>query len=260
MRYFDAYIQLVIYIVIIIALNVNKVITDSWTALSFVVLVVISILYFNLINVFRIKGWVNPILKLSIILIKLDGVEKVSETKRIIKYLNEEFGSFVVKIKLKFYKKQLKIEQNIHEICDRIKNNSSTKDKVRIVQHLIKLALSDRLLTDQELEFLEKVTKKIGLPKITLKAILRLHIYVTEEDIRKQKLNKNYVNSSLSKALSILGLEPKASKEEIKDAYRSLVMIYHPDKLKKGERYKEQAKIKFQAINDAYQYLKKELN
>jgi DnaJ-domain-containing protein 1 len=204
--------------------------------------------------------WVNPILQLSIILIKLDGVEKISETKRIIKYLNDGFDPVTVKYKLRYYKKQLKIEQNLHEICARIRETKSTKDKVRVLQHLIRLALSDRLLSDQELEFLEKVTKRIGIHQRTLKAILRLHIYVTEEDIRNQKLNKSYVNSSSQKAFSILGLELNATKEEVKEAYRSLVMIYHPDKLNKSERNKEQAKTKFQAITDAYQFLKTELN
>jgi DnaJ-domain-containing protein 1 len=204
--------------------------------------------------------WINPILQLSIMLIKLDGVEKISETKRIIKYLNNEFDPVTVKFKLRFYKKQLKIEQNIQAACETIKETNTTKDKVRLMQHLIRLALTDRLLADQEKVFLEKVTKKIGLPKSTLNAILQLHIYVTEEDIRNQKINKSYVNFSQQRAFSILGLDTNAKMEEVKEAYRSLVMIYHPDKLQKSERNKEQAKTKFQAITDAYQFLKNELN
>lgn len=204
--------------------------------------------------------WVNPTLKLSILLIKLDGVEKISETKRIIKYLNNEFDPVTVKYKLRFYKKQLRIEQNINAICDKIRNSNSSTNKVRILQHLIKLALTDRLLSDKELEFLEKVTRKIGLHKRTLRAILELHVYITEEDIRNQKLNKSYVNSSSHKAFSILGLDTTATQEEVKDAYRSLVMIYHPDKASKKDKNSGQAKIKFQAITDAYQFLKSDMN
>lgn len=204
--------------------------------------------------------WVNPTLKLSILLIKLDGVEKISETKRIIKYLNNEFDPVTVKYKLRFYKKQLRIEQNINAICDKIRNSNSSTNKVRVLQHLIKLALTDRLLSDKELEFLEKVTREIGLHKRTLRAILELHVYITEEDIRNQKLNKSYVNSSSHKAFSILGLDTTATQEEVKDAYRSLVMLYHPDKASKKDKNSGQAKIKFQAITDAYQFLKSDMN
>lgn len=209
---------------------------------------------------FSYQLWVNPILQLSILLIKLDGVEKFTETKRIIKYLNSEFDPVTVKFKLKYYKKQLKLEQSISKTCRKIKDTNSSKEKVRVLQHLIRLAITDRLLSDKEFEFLQKVTKKIGLHKRTLNAILQLHIYVTEEDIRNQKLNKSYVNSSSKRAFSILGLESNATMDEVKDAHRELVKIYHPDKLNKNERNKEQAKIKFQAITDAYQFLKNELN
>lgn len=205
------------------------------------------------------SNWINPILKLSVLLIKLDGVERTSETKRIINYLNQEFDPVTSRIKFRYYKKVLMQKQNFDSICERIRLQSGSIEKIRVLQHLIKVALSDRLLTDKEQEFIETVCNKLRIPRITLNAILQLHVYITEEDIRNQKLNKTYVNSSSKKAYSILGLELGATMDEVKDAYRELVKIYHPDKLKKNERNKEQAKIKFQAISDAYQFLKKEI-
>lgn len=60
------------------------------------------------------------------------------------------------------------------------------------------------------------------------------------------KLKKNYGES-----ISVLGLNPGASPEEIKEAYRKLAKQYHPDvyQLDGGEKFKE--------INSAYRFLKK---
>jgi DnaJ like chaperone protein len=57
----------------------------------------------------------------------------------------------------------------------------------------------------------------------------------------------------------ILGIENSATNEEIKKAYRSLAVKYHPDKVSHlGEEYQHGAKEKFQKIQDAYEHLKKQ--
>ena len=55
----------------------------------------------------------------------------------------------------------------------------------------------------------------------------------------------------------ILELEPGASDAEIKQAYRKLAKIWHPDLFANNPRLKEQAETKFKQINEAYTYLKR---
>ena len=56
---------------------------------------------------------------------------------------------------------------------------------------------------------------------------------------------------------TVLGVQPGASEEEIKKAYRSLANKYHPDKVgHMGEEFRELAEKKFKEIQEAYQYLK----
>ena len=50
----------------------------------------------------------------------------------------------------------------------------------------------------------------------------------------------------------ILGVDKKASKDEIKKAYRKLVKKYHPDTGDESTRSKE----KFQEVSEAYEVLK----
>ena len=56
----------------------------------------------------------------------------------------------------------------------------------------------------------------------------------------------------------ILGLEPGASHDAIKKAYRKLSMKYHPDKVRHlGEEFRVIAEKKMKEINAAYDYFKK---
>ena len=55
----------------------------------------------------------------------------------------------------------------------------------------------------------------------------------------------------------ILGVDKKASADEIKSAYRKLAMKYHPDKVANaGEEVRKQATEKFRGINEAYEHIK----
>lgn len=65
---------------------------------------------------------------------------------------------------------------------------------------------------------------------------------------------------SADRHYAILGLEPGASMEEIKKAYRKLSMQYHPDKVQHlGKEFRGVAEAKMKEINGAYDYFKKNL-
>jgi len=56
----------------------------------------------------------------------------------------------------------------------------------------------------------------------------------------------------------ILGIERRASQEEIKQAYRQLAGKYHPDKVEHlGEEFKALAESRFKTIQRAYHELKR---
>jgi DnaJ like chaperone protein len=60
---------------------------------------------------------------------------------------------------------------------------------------------------------------------------------------------------------NVFGLNTRASAQEVKIAYKKLIMQYHPDKVVNlGPELQSLAKTKTQEINEAYQYLKKKLN
>ncbi|MUG91607.1 DnaJ domain-containing protein [Scytonema sp. UIC 10036] len=60
---------------------------------------------------------------------------------------------------------------------------------------------------------------------------------------------------SIEEAYSVLELKPGASQAEIKNAYRKLVKIWHPDNFPQPQ-HKQQAEEKIKLINEAYNKLK----
>jgi hypothetical protein len=57
-------------------------------------------------------------------------------------------------------------------------------------------------------------------------------------------------------ALHVLGLKFGATREEAKEAYRTLAKVWHPDRFPGDEQLHKKAETRLSEINSAYQYLK----
>ena len=64
------------------------------------------------------------------------------------------------------------------------------------------------------------------------------------------------MDMSVRKCCEILGVSPGASAQEVKQAYRDLAKVWHPDRFQDSDRLRERAEEKLKQINDAYEYLK----
>jgi len=58
----------------------------------------------------------------------------------------------------------------------------------------------------------------------------------------------------------ILGLKPGVSEEEIRQAYRDLSKVWHPDRFARDSRLQKKAEEKMKEINEAYQKIQDYLN
>lgn len=84
--------------------------------------------------------------------------------------------------------------------------------------------------------------------------------YSNSREERREYRQSSYTHLSteLEKAYSVLGLSPDASVDEIKKMKRELLKKYHPDLYTgKGERAVEEATIKSQEINQAFEMIMK---
>jgi len=64
------------------------------------------------------------------------------------------------------------------------------------------------------------------------------------------------MDTSVLKAFKTLGLEVDAANHEIRQSYRRLVKIWHPDLVQNDVRLREEAQERFMAINEAYRALR----
>jgi len=62
---------------------------------------------------------------------------------------------------------------------------------------------------------------------------------------------------AIERALVILGLGPDATSEDVKQAYRDLAKVWHPDRFQNDPRVRNKAEEKLKEINEAYQLLRK---
>ena len=58
---------------------------------------------------------------------------------------------------------------------------------------------------------------------------------------------------SLEKYYGVLGLKPDASEQEVKNAYRDLAKVWHPDRFAHDPRLQQKAQDKLKEINEAYE-------
>lgn len=60
------------------------------------------------------------------------------------------------------------------------------------------------------------------------------------------------MNDELDKYYELLGVAPGASAQELKEAYRDLAKVWHPDRFSHDPRLREKAQEKLKEINEAY--------
>ena len=79
-----------------------------------------------------------------------------------------------------------------------------------------------------------------------------------QKSSREERARSTPHSSKSAQAYAVLGLEPGASREEIRKAFRRLAQIHHPDRFSSlGEESVAAATTTFQRINEAYKHLVK---
>ncbi len=68
------------------------------------------------------------------------------------------------------------------------------------------------------------------------------------------------LNNEIDKLLEKFGLNRNFTSEELKQAYKDLVQIWHPDRISNNPRLQKKTTIEIQKINNAYEILKQYLS
>lgn len=173
--------------------------------------------------------------------IKADGRILKSEINSIKPFLIRNFGEEGAKQALQLLKQLL--EQDIHpaEVAAQIRQYVNYSIRLELIHLLLEVAKADGEVADSECQVIETIAMSMGISTADYQSLLSLY--------RKQQ-DANW-------AYTALEIEPTATDEEVKKAYRRMAMKYHPDKVANaGENIRQQATDKFRAINEAYEHIK----
>jgi DnaJ like chaperone protein len=173
---------------------------------------------------------------------KADGFIAAEEIRLVKEFLIRNFGDKKAALLMQLYKKILEQAYDINAICRQIDREMDPVFKQTVVQVLFEIARADGEIKSVEGEKIHELAGKIGVGEADFLSIRSMYAV---------KTNKEYY--------AILEAPETASDQEVKDAYRTMVKKYHPDKVGHlGEEFKKLAEEKFKQIQAAYERIKKE--
>ena len=174
--------------------------------------------------------------------IKADGRVLKSEISYIKPFLVRNFGEEGAKQALQLLKQLLEQDINPAQVAQQIRQYVNYSVRLELVHLLLEVAKADGEVVEAETQIIEQIAIHMGISTADYQSLLALY---------RQHKDANW-------AYTALEIEPSASDEEVKKAYRRMAMKYHPDKVANaGEQIRQQATEKFRKINEAYEHIKK---
>lgn len=188
-------------------------------------------------------GYVMSLLVLVSAMMKADGKVLKSELDYVKAFLVRNFGPESARTAVNMLRDLLKQTIPVADVCRQIRKNMDYSARLQLLHFLFGIAQADGNISVNEKDLLSHMAENLGIGERDFESIRSMFIGNGEA------------------AYKILEIEPDASVEEIKKAYRTMAMKYHPDKVSYlGEDIQKAAKEKFQKVSEAYETIKKERN
>lgn len=183
------------------------------------------------------------LLVLMACVMKADGRAQKSELDVVKRFLVSNFGEEGALEALQLLKNLLEQPINEVEVSRQIGQFMNYSSRLQLLHFLFEIAMADGMMVEAEKQMLMRISANMGVSNADFDAILAPY--------NKGK-DKNW-------AYTALEIEPGASIEEIKRAYRRMAMKFHPDKVASlGDDVKKKATERFRNVNEAYEELKKQ--
>ncbi len=186
-------------------------------------------------------------------IIKADGRIMHSEMEFVRRFLRTTFGEAAARegeqILLNLFEQSKQMDRQnpfafkntIRDCGMQIAANLSYEERLQLLVFLVEISKSDGNVCPKEIEALKEVATYMGLSTAEVESMLNLG------------------GDSLEEAYKVLEIEPTATNEEVRAAYRRLALKHHPDRVATlGEDIKKAAEEKFQSINNAKEQIYKE--
>ncbi|MFH4969151.1 TerB family tellurite resistance protein [Gaetbulibacter sp. M240] len=182
------------------------------------------------------------LLVLASIVIKADGKQDQRELDFVRKQFVSMYGKERANQAFRLFKNIAK-QKNIstRQVCLQIRQMMDHPSRLQLIHFLFGIAQADGLVTSDEEQQISLMAGYLGISSMDYESI------------------KAMFYKSSDNAYKILEIEPSASVDEIKTAYRKMAKKYHPDKvIHLGDAHKKGAEEKFRQVQEAYEHIQKE--
>src|SRR4030042_2328822 len=176
-------------------------------------------------------------------MMKADNKVLKSELDYVKQFFLRQFGQSTAREALVMLKDILKQDIPVRDVCQQISINMDYSSRLQLLHLLFNISQADGTIHPSELDAVEKMAGYLGIASSDFLSIRNMFVPETDSSYK------------------ILEIEPAATDEEVKKAYRRMAMKYHPDKVSHlGDEFRKSADEKFKKVNEAYEKIKKERN
>lgn len=171
-----------------------------------------------------------------------DGRVTQRELDYVRRFFVQQFGAARAQELLLVLRDVLKRDIPVGQVCEQIRQYAPHPLRLQLVHYLIGVAQADGQTHSAEREMVRRIAHYLG---------------VSEKDM--ESMGAMFRRSNVESAYTILEVDPKASDDEVKAAYRRMAKKHHPDKVSHlGEEFQKAAAEKFKKVQDAWERVARE--
>jgi DnaJ like chaperone protein len=180
------------------------------------------------------------LLVLTAAVMKGDGKVLKSELDYVKKFLVGNFGESNATRLLPVLKELLQKEIPLRDVCLQIRQYMPEAQRIQLLHYLFGISAADGDVHPREVLIIENISDFLGIDRADYESV------------------KNMFYRNVDSDYKILEVDPNASDEDVKKAYRRMAVKFHPDKVADlGEDAQKAAKERFQKVQEAWEAIKK---
>ncbi|MFZ5941076.1 MAG: TerB family tellurite resistance protein [Bacteroidota bacterium] len=189
----------------------------------------------------RRGDYAASLLVLVAAVMKADGKVMKSELEYVRNFFRSRFGSETASEAMIMLRDILKQEIPLRDVSRQMSQRLDYSSRLEMIHFLFGIAAADADVSEAEKQIISAIAGYMEVSSGDYESILAM--FTGRSDA----------------AYRILEIEPTATDDEVKKAYREMAKKYHPDKVGYlGDDFKKVAHEKFQKVQDAYDKICKE--
>lgn len=169
-----------------------------------------------------------------------DGSAMKSELELVKRMLTRTYGEQTAQQMLLILREMLKQRHDVTQVCRQIRGQMAYSQRLELVHILFRISRADGDINSSEMQLLQHIASQLAITTPDFLSIRAMFV------------------SSPDSEFQILEVDANAGEDEVKRAYRKMVMKFHPDRLTGlNEAEKKAAQEKFIRVKKAYENIKR---